>query len=320
MSTSLPFIRLVPRVTVGVPVYNGARYLSEALDSLLAQTFEDFEIIISDNASTDETGEIATAYAARDSRVRYVRNRTNIGSTRNYNRVINLATGEYFRWAAADDLSGPHFLAECIEVLDNKPDVVMAYPRTMLIDVDGKPISPYDDGMHLPMARPADRFIRVLERIALCNAIYGVARMSVLRRTSMLRPFVGSDMVFFAEMALYGPIWEVPTHQFYRRMHPEASNSMDDEQRRLFYDPNDTNPIFMRTWRHLWENARSLESAPIGAREKARAGRYLLRSARWSRDVLASELRRAVAQRLRSRKRRPIGQVQGGRVPTAPVS
>src|SRR6185436_6923974 len=107
-----------PRVSIGVPVYNGERYLAATLDSLLAQTFDNFEIIVSDNASSDRTAQLALEYAERDSRVRYTRNPRNLGAGANYRRAFQLSRGQYFRWSAADDISAPESLARCVEVLD----------------------------------------------------------------------------------------------------------------------------------------------------------------------------------------------------------
>src|SRR5215212_10104103 len=109
---------MTPRVTVGIPVYNGAKYLGQAIESVLAQTFADFELIICDNASTDATAAIALDYAARDPRVRYARNRENLGVGRNFNRLIELGMGQYFKWLAADDVIAPEFLERCVEALD----------------------------------------------------------------------------------------------------------------------------------------------------------------------------------------------------------
>src|SRR2546427_6914452 len=145
-----------PRVSMAVPVYNGERYLGEALDSLLAQTYHDFELIICDNASTDGTGEIARSYASMDERVRYVRNERNLGLAGNVKRAFQLSSGEYFRWHAADDVCAPQFLARCVAVLDRHPAVVLAYPRTKLIDADGRVTAAYDDGLHLQAARRSE--------------------------------------------------------------------------------------------------------------------------------------------------------------------
>src|SRR5262245_38883261 len=114
-----------PRVSIGLPVYNGERYLAETLNSMLAQTFEDFELIICDNASTDQTEQICRFYAGKDTRICYVRNATNLGAAKNYRRTFELSSGDYFRWANCDDLFAPESLACCVEILDWKPSVVL---------------------------------------------------------------------------------------------------------------------------------------------------------------------------------------------------
>src|SRR4051794_41159994 len=132
-----------PRLTIGVPVYNGERFIRATLDSLLAQTFTDFEVIITDNASTDGTEAICRSYVANDSRVSYVRADRNLGPSKNYNVSVDRARGELFKWAAADDVCGPDFLKICIAALDANPDAVVAHPRTKSIDADGKLIKDY---------------------------------------------------------------------------------------------------------------------------------------------------------------------------------
>src|SRR5437867_8743488 len=136
-----------PRVNIGMPVYNGERFLEEAIDSMLNQSFKDFELIISDNASTDRTQEICRAYLARDRRIRYFQNQTNLGATANFNRVFELSSGEYFKLANADDLSAPDLLAKCVAVLDAHPEVVLCYPKTTIIDENGDMIRQYEDNL-----------------------------------------------------------------------------------------------------------------------------------------------------------------------------
>ena len=117
-----------PRVTIGMPVYNGAALVGAALESILAQTLTDFELIISDNASTDATAEVCRSYAAKDRRIRYYRNEKNLGAAPNFNRVVELATNgvPYFKWAAHDDVIAPTFLEKCARVLDAAPQSVVA--------------------------------------------------------------------------------------------------------------------------------------------------------------------------------------------------
>ncbi len=124
----------MPRVSVGLPVYNGENFIKDALDSILAQTFEDFELIISDNASTDGTQQICRQYTSKDQRIRYIRNDGNIGASKNFNQVFELSSGEYFKWIAHDDLCAPEFLERCVEVLDQDPSIVLCFARPKAID------------------------------------------------------------------------------------------------------------------------------------------------------------------------------------------
>src|SRR6267142_6107507 len=130
-----------PKVSVGLPVYNGAEFLRAALDSILRQDYRDFELIISDNASTDGTRAICQQYAQGDKRIRYFRNESNGGAAENYRRVFELARGDYFNWATHDDIQLPGFLRRCAEVLDKAPtSVVLVAPRAEIIDAEGRKI------------------------------------------------------------------------------------------------------------------------------------------------------------------------------------
>jgi glycosyltransferase involved in cell wall biosynthesis len=280
-----------PRVSVGVPVYNGERFLALTLDSLLAQTYRDFEIIIGDNASTDRTEEICRAYAAQDARVRYVRHEQNLGLARNYMRLVDLARGEFFRWAAADDLSAPEALGACVAALDREPLAVLAYPKTTLIDEFGEVIQDYEDNLDLPFSQPSVRFRMVLSRLALCNAALGLMRTSVLRQTRGMRPYVSSDIPFLAELALYGRFVEVPERLFYRRFHPQASSALTGAALRELYVPGATRRRDHREWRQLRELTISLLRAPIPPGEKLRTCVYLLRYAKWRIRPLTMEVR-----------------------------
>jgi len=126
-------VSVSPPLTIGLPVYNGQNYVSESLDSLLAQTYTDFELIISDNASTDSTEEICRDYAARDSRIRYVRQPVNIGAAPNHNYLVQAAHGRLFKWAAHDDLFAPKLVERCIEALD-QPEVILAHAYMGIVD------------------------------------------------------------------------------------------------------------------------------------------------------------------------------------------
>jgi len=249
--------RLRPRITVGVPVYNGERYLGSTLDSLLNQTVSDFVVLVGDNASTDGTAEIIHSYAARDPRVRHVRHAQNLGAAANYSRLCQMAETEFFRWSAADDCSQPRFLEACLDGLKRDPQAVLVYPRIMLIDAEGQPLEEYDEGLHLPHERPSDRFFTLLQNIRLCNALYGLARTKALRRTRLLGSYPGSDIVFQAELSLYGKILEVPETLLLRRMHAGSFTSMTLQQQREFVNPGWGRGVEFYRWRHWAEYLRS---------------------------------------------------------------
>ena len=296
-SRSLP----PPRITVGVPVYNGERYLARTLDSLLNQTVRDFVVLVGDNASTDGTAAIAQAYAARDPRVRHVRHARNLGAAANYSRLCEMAETELFRWSAADDCSEPRFLEACLEGLERDCEAVLVYPRIMLIDAEGQPLGEYEEGLHLPHARPSDRFFTLLQNTRLCNALYGLGRTEAFRRTRLLGSYLGSDIVFQAELSLYGRILEVPETLLLRRMHADSFTSMTLEQQREFYSPGRRRRVELYRWRHWAEHLRSVMRAPLPLGERGKLVAGLARRMIWSRDEFLHELV-AAARRLATRR------------------
>jgi len=282
-----------PRLSIGLPVYNGERYLSEALNSLLAQTFEDFELIVCDNASTDRTEAICRTYAVRDRRVRYHRNPTNLGAARNYRLTFAMSAAPYFRWATYDDLVAPELLARCVEVLDRDESVVLAYPKTKLLDEEGGVISEseYEDGLHLTSPRASERFIKLIRRLGLCNAVYGLIRASELRKTALLGSYVGSDGPLLAELTLYGKFFEIPEYLFYRRRHPAAFSSQQDVKKLLqFYEPQTKRRTPLIAWHHLIAHLTAVNRAPVSIGEKIRLHHFLIRDAIRSRGDYWDEL------------------------------
>lgn len=294
MSVSAP-----PRVSVGMPVLNGERYLAEALEALLAQTLEDFELVISDNASTDATEEICRAYAARDRRVRYVRGDRNRGAAWNYRRVFELARGTYFKWATHDDRCAPELLARCVAALAADPGLVLAYPKTSLIDAGGEVVGAYEDRLDLAAPRASERLRRFFEVVGLTNALYGVMPARVLAETPLVGAFKGSDVPLLAELVLRGRFAEVPERLFFRRFHPACSScNRADDALAEFYDPARKRRPSLATWRLHAATGRALLRVPLGARERARVAWIILRRALWARRDLARELRWAVARAL----------------------
>jgi glycosyltransferase involved in cell wall biosynthesis len=275
-----------------MPVYNGERYIGEALDSLLGQTFTDFELVICDNASSDGTEDICRSYVEKEDRIRYVRNERNIGAARNYTKAFKLSRGEYFRWANHDDLAGPDALALCLSILERDPSVVLAYTKTKLIDGNGRVVSEYEDGLHLASFKPRERFRQFFRNVRLVNVPYGLIRSEAIRKTGMIGSYIASDIIFLAELSLHGRFWEVPEYQFYRRIHPDAYSSRKDTKHLVeFYNPTNTDSIPMTNWKNLLEMMRAVNRSSLGKAEKVRlllyTGRIL---GLWRRSQLAGEL------------------------------
>lgn len=218
----------MPRVSIGLPVYNGEKFLKEAINSILSQTYEDFELIISDNASTDQTQAICEDYAKKDGRIRYERQPVNRGAAANYNRTFEMAHGELFKWAAHDDLCLPTFLEKCVEALDSDGrSTVLAYTAATTIDADGKPIvpDPYASGDFLqPRSEfAAARVVHTLRTMSMVNSVFGVIRRDDLAKTRLIGSFVASDYVLMVELAMQGRFIRLDERLLLRRKHPDGS-------------------------------------------------------------------------------------------------
>ena len=232
----------VPKVSIGLPVYNGERYLRFAVDSILQQDYTDFELIISDNASMDKTPDICRDYAELDSRVRYHRYEVNQGASHNFRRVFELARGKYFKWAAYDDVCLPGFLRVCVETLDQAPrSVSLVVPRAETIDESGqlKAIGRSPECSNNRYSRPHMRLAKVLRTVSFAQGQYGLIRSEALQKTRLLDSFVESDYVLIAELALLGEIWEIPEVLLQLR-HPETSicPHLNESAHLSWFDPS----------------------------------------------------------------------------------
>jgi glycosyltransferase involved in cell wall biosynthesis len=223
------------------------------LETLLAQTYADFSIFIADNCSTDTTPEIARQFAARDSRIVYVRNATNLGASGNFNRVLAFSRGyQYFKWAAHDDLYRPTFLQRCVEALDNRPDVVLAYSIVDVVDeTDDRLLAKHpfyklgcleagvsESGqplwvlgpLHLAeTADPAERYSEFLNRMIALFPLYGLIRVSALPGI-VLRPYFGADRSLLGELVLKGPFQQVHERLYVNRFHASAARLLPQSQ------------------------------------------------------------------------------------------
>jgi glycosyltransferase involved in cell wall biosynthesis len=212
-------LRSAPTLTIGVPVYNMGAYLKEAVESVLAQTFTDLELIISDNASTDETEAVGRALAASDPRVTYRRNAENVGLSANNNLLVPLARGRLFKWAPADDVLLPGYLERCVNAIDADPSVILAYPQTRFVDGKGTSLDLVDPGWHLVSDDPSERLLFAILAGHFANAGLGVIRTEALRRTRLLPRYAGGDFRLLAELSLLGKFVEIPEQLYVRRIH-----------------------------------------------------------------------------------------------------
>jgi glycosyltransferase involved in cell wall biosynthesis len=288
-----------PRLTIGMPIYNAAGLLASAFDSLLAQTFTDFEIIVSDNASTDDTEALCRDYATRDKRIRYVRQAINHGSTWNFSETFRLSDSEYFKWASYDDLCAPVLLEKCVEVLEQHADVAWVHSRSQHIDITGElllgektPEVSYvesHDSQPLPTrasSRPSDRFRAVLLGRGGCLDSYGLIRSSALRKTQLFLPCFGSEKVLMAELGLWGRYFEIPETLFFARIHPAALGSQKTSRlQRKAINPLARGHQFPRL-RLLFGYWNAIRRSQIRSTERLRCysaiARYLFQFHKWN--------------------------------------
>jgi glycosyltransferase involved in cell wall biosynthesis len=273
MDRDATLIQKSPKISVGMPVYNGELYLRDAITSVLCQTMRDFEFIISDNASNDGTEEICRDFAKQDDRIRYTRNSENLGAARNYNRVFELACGRYFRWANADDLFKPELHEKCAAVLDGNPRAVLTYGKTEIIDESGSVLHPYEDNLNLQQELARERFLAFFRQVGLTNVIYGLMRADAMRKTNLFgdgtMPAV--DTRFMAELTLQGTFVEIPEVLFYRRMHPSASSfdRKDSDRQQQFWKAN-SRGFKLPVSRLYFGYLKSVWQAPISVLERCR--------------------------------------------------
>jgi len=205
-------------VSIGLPIYNGASLCRVAIESVLAQTHPNFELLISDNCSTDETEEICREYARRDSRVRYTKTERNLGSAANYCRTVELARGQYFRWIAHDDSIYPDFIRECLAIAVTDPEIISVAPIIDIVDRDGTTLQSVVSytGRQKWSSNRTEQYAQMMEELAYCethsDGLFMIAytnalhRLSLLRRTRLVMPFISSDFVLAAELALWGKL------------------------------------------------------------------------------------------------------------------
>lgn len=282
-------------LSIALPVYNGENYLDDAIRSILGQTFRDFELIICDNASTDNTEAICRSWTERDPRIVYCRHPSNLGAAPNFNSGFRLAKGRYFKWAAHDDILESGYLKACIDLLDSDSRIVMAHTGTRFIDETGTVIHEYDrETGAFDSVDPLDRFSAAIDEGHYCVTVFGVVRREILAQTSLIASFVGSDRSLIAEISLRGRICHVLEPLFLSRDHTDRSvRALDIDERGAWFDASSKVRSDWHNWRMLYHHLRVLVQSPLPLLQKiAGLGRIARWAWRWKRRLLSDFRRR----------------------------
>lgn len=261
-----------PAVSVGMPVYNGETYLEVAISSVLAQSFNDLELIICDNASTDRTAEICQDYAARDSRIRYFRNPQNLGAAPNYNLAFSHARGRYFKWLAHDDRITPSYLAKTVRVLDERTDAVLCNSVVQYIDQNGAPIGLYNTGLALADSQSAAaRFAWMVLRSHSCVDFFGLIRRETLQDSLLHGSFHGADRALLAQLAIRGRLIQLPAPLVEMREHPNryTRSNVRSGDRAAWHDASKRGQISLPTWRLYAEYLQMVRKERMLSNERA---------------------------------------------------
>lgn len=302
----------LPRVSVGVPVRNGAKYLEQTLDDLLSQTLDDLEIVVSDNCSTDRTPALLEFVSRRDDRVRVHRNQTDLGPAANYDAVLQMARADLFCWSAADDRHAPDFLARAVSALDADPTAVLATVGVRRIGPDGQDLGRVDGEPDMSSEDPSERLrnlIFVDHRRHGAHELFGLARRKTLRACGPQGAYARSDSVTLARLVLRGRFTRIEDELFFNRDHGERSSRVNPPRGwhdrgwavhvlgggpsppDSWWDPSRAGSMVWPEWKLLREYVRAVEEAPLTLEERGRCRRVLATFAarhvpKLTRDVL----------------------------------
>lgn len=288
-----------PKVSIGLPVYNGENYLEDAIQAVLKQTYNDFELIISDNASTDNTAVICQKYAAQDARIRYCPAELNQGAAWNFNRVFELARGKYFKWLAHDDLIAPTYFEKCVAALDSDAGIVLAHTSVQFIDEDGNAIEDYGIHLNCNIDSPHKRLKTVMLDWHLCFEVFGLIRTDALHKTGQVMGNYGhGDGILLERLALMGRFYEVPEILFFARRHANQSMSQygyngggnDYHNYTVWFDPSKRGKLIFPAWKIVWESYRTLWLVPISFSDRLAGHFYMLRLIRIRGKMMLQDL------------------------------
>lgn len=279
--------KISPKITIGIPVYNGENFLREAIECFLAQTYQNFELILCDNASTDRTASICEEYVNKDSRIRYHRNPANIGVSLNLNRVFELAEGDYFKWAAHDDLVTPEYLETCLSLMEADPEIVVCQSQIQVIDKENNPIySGIDinddvivtslnrnDSLTTDSPLPHRRFHALTVDSTDWLQVYGLIRCEALRQTELFKGLPGDDMMLLCQLSLLGRFHTIQQPMFFNRRHHGQSISTgirSTHQFAILLNPAKYGKLIFPQWELLYSFFTTVRDSPHGVAEKIR--------------------------------------------------
>ena len=284
----------IPKVSIGLPVYNGEQFISDAIDSILNQSFEDFELIISDNCSTDGTQKICEEYVARDPRVFYYRNEQNLGASRNFNRVFKLSVGKYFRWAAHDDMVEPDYLSKCVQILNSDESIILCFSKIKIVKRNGEMKRNYSSNLNKTLSsRPNRRFAELILKRHGCFHMFGLMRRELLEKTPLFGNYVSADRTLLSEIGLLGRFHEIPEDLFILRGHQDRSvKAYPFYLRAAWWDPTKKGKTVFPNWRIFVEHVKSIRRVPISWTERymcfLHMGRWLL--SHWNLTKMSMDL------------------------------
>jgi glycosyltransferase involved in cell wall biosynthesis len=262
-----------PRVSIGLAVFNGENFIGEAIASVLAQTCSDFELIIQDNASTDRTPQICAAFAARDARIRYIRNPSNLGLAPNYNLVFRNSRGRYFKWLAHDDYLEPTYLAATTRILDERPEVVLCNTLVRYVRADGSTIALYDSGLtNADVESSARRFAAMVLPSHSCVDIFGLIRRDAMKDSLLHGSYHSADRAFLAQTALRGRLVQVKEPLSVMREHDARYTRQNVTPAEIlrWHDASARSSIALPTWRMYADYVKIVQREPLPLRERLR--------------------------------------------------
>ena len=269
-----------PLISIGLAVYNGENFLRQAVDSVLSQTFTDFELVICDNASTDTTPEICQEYVERDPRVRYFRNASNLGVSPNHNRAFRESTGKFFKWITHDDEIAPDCLEKTLAALRADADAILCHSKVHLIDAAGDTIEYYDTGMNsLGDPRQSVRFGELICKPNQCLECDGLMRREALEQMQLYRSFPGADRALLTELGLIGRMIRLEEPVFLTREHDTRFRRAETtpQDRLATYDSSRRGEKVVGTWELYRDYCRMVREHVIDTREKRACYGHLFR-------------------------------------------